>query len=218
MKPKAMVSWSGGKDCMLALWEAREDFDVVALVTTVTSDFQRISMHGVRVELLEEQAASLGIPLEQVAINYPCANGEYESKMRSTFGRLQETGVTAVLCGDLFLEDIRRYREEKLFGPACVFPLWQQDTARLARRFLELGFQAVVCCVDTQVLGQDFAGRLYDEAFLRDLPPTVDPCGENGEFHTFVFNGPLFAEPVTFTLGERILREKRFGYCDLLPR
>lgn len=217
MRARAIVSWSGGKDCMLALWEVRRELDVAALVTTVTADFQRISMHGVRASLLERQAAALGLALDPVAINYPCSNGEYEEKMRVAFARHQEAGVAKVICGDIFLEDVRRYREERLFGAeACVFPLWKRDSSELARQFLELGFQAVVCCVDTQALEKEFAGRLYDAAFLRDLPARVDPCGENGEFHTFVFAGPLFASPVRFRRGECVLREGRFHYCDLV--
>jgi uncharacterized protein (TIGR00290 family) len=218
MKPRAIVSWSGGKDCTLALWDARAAYDVRALVTTVTGAFGRISMHGVRIELLERQAAALGVPLETVALNYPCTNDEYETKMRAAFRRFQDDGTGAVVCGDIFLEDVRRYREEKLFGPeACVFPLWRHDSAGLARRFLDAGFRAVVCCVDTQVLAPEFAGRLFDADFLRDLPAGVDPCGENGEFHTFVFAGPFFSRPVAFAPGERVLREARFCYADLLP-
>ncbi len=217
MKPKALVSWSGGKDCLLALWETRHAFDIAALVTTVTDAFQRVSMHGVRLELLQRQAAALGIPLETIAIGYPCTNAEYEDKTRSAFERWRRAGVAKVICGDLFLEDVRRYREERLFGAeACVFPLWGRPTSELARQFLDLGFQAVVCCVDTKVLPLEFAGRPFDDAFLKDLPAEVDPCGENGEFHTFVHAGPLFAEPVLITCGERVLREERFGYCELV--
>lgn len=218
MRPRALVSWSGGKDCLLALWEARAHFDVVALVTTITADFQRISMHGVRLELLQQQADALGVPLETVAIPYPCPNAEYEARMRAAFERRRTAGVSKVICGDIFLEDVRRYREERLFGAdACVFPLWKRDSRQLAHDFVAQGFRAVVCCVDTQALDPSFAGRLYDRAFLEDLPPGVDPCGENGEFHTFAFAGPPFAQPVPFERGPGVLREKRFFYCDLLP-
>jgi diphthamide synthase (EF-2-diphthine--ammonia ligase) len=138
--------------------------------------------------------------------------------MTRVFGDYLAAGVTDIICGDLFLEDIRRYREERLFGSGRgVFPLWGEDTTRLARRFLELGFRAVLCCVDTRVLPADFAGRLYDEDLLADLPPAADPCGENGEFHTFVYDGPNFARPVAWTPGERTLREERFSYADLVP-
>ena len=218
MKPKALVSWSGGKDCMLALWHARASYDVVALLTTVTREFGRISMHGVRVELLRQQAASLGISLEIVEIPHPCTNVIYEQAMKKAWAHAQAQGIDRVICGDLFLEDVRRYREERLFGAEpCVFPLWRRSTSELAREFMSLGFRAVLCCVDTQALPADFAGREYDEALLRNLPASVDPCGENGEFHTFVHAGPLFKTPIAFQRGERVLREQRFSYCDLLP-
>jgi uncharacterized protein (TIGR00290 family) len=217
MKPKALVSWSGGKDCLLALWHARQAFDIVALLTTVTREFDRVSMHGVRVELLRRQAESLGVPLRMVEIPHPCNNAIYELAMKDAWAEAQLQGVEAVICGDLFLEDIRRYREERLFGAqACVFPLWQRPTRELACEFIGLGFRAVLCCVDTQALPADFAGREFDEALLRDLPARVDPCGENGEFHTFVHAGPLFKTPVAFQRGERVLREERFSYCDLV--
>jgi uncharacterized protein (TIGR00290 family) len=215
MKPTALVSWSGGKDCMLALWHARQSFDVVALLTTVTREFGRISMHGVRVELLRKQADSLGLPLQIVEIPHPCSNVIYEQAMKDAW---TNAGKPIVICGDLFLEDVRRYREERLFGSAaCVFPIWQRPTAALAREFMALGFRAALCCVDTQVLPAEFAGREFDEALLADLPAGVDPCGENGEFHTFVYDGPAFSTPIRFERGERILREGRFSYCDFLP-
>lgn len=218
MKEKAVVSWSGGKDCALAMYEVQQDFDIVALVTTVTDGYDRISMHGVRTTLLEQQARSLNCVLRKVAISQVCSNDEYESKMRAVLGEYRQAGVLSVICGDLFLEDVRRYREERLLqGLKGVFPLWKQDTTELAQRFIALGFQAILCCVDTTVLDQSFAGRKFDQQLLDDLPPGVDPCGENGEFHTFVFDGPNMSEPVTCSLGERVLREERFGYCDLVP-
>lgn len=220
MKPKAIVSWSGGKDSALALHAARDEYEVIALLTTVTEDFDRVSMHGVRTRLLEEQAASLGLPLEKVLIRHPCNNDEYEARMKAGLEGLRGSGAGAVICGDLFLEEIRRYREERLFGDRWrgVFPLWGRDTAALARTFLDLGFRAVLCCVDTRALPAEFAGRPYDAQLLAQLPPGVDPCGENGEFHTFVFDGPSFARPVAFATGERTLRDDCFAYCDLLPR
>jgi uncharacterized protein (TIGR00290 family) len=218
MKPKALISWSGGKDCMLALWHARQAFDIVALLTTMTREFGRISMHGVRVELLQRQAKSLGIPLRMVEIPHPCSNPIYEQAMKDAWAEAQLQDVAAVICGDLFLEDVRRYREDRLFGAkACVFPLWHRPTRELAREFIGLGFRAVLCCVDTQALPTDFGGREFDQALLRDLPSSVDPCGENGEFHTFVHTGPLLETPIAFKRGERVLREERFSYCDLLP-
>jgi uncharacterized protein (TIGR00290 family) len=218
MKEQAIVCWSGGKDCALALNDTRLQYDIVSLLTTVTRGYDRISMHGVRVDLLVNQGRSLGQAVEQVTISPTCSNEEYEAGMRLAFDRYRQAGVTAVICGDIFLEDVRRYRE-KLFpaGLTGVFPLWKRDTAELARRFIVSGFRAVVCCVDTQVLDATFAGRLFDETFVEQLPPGVDPCGENGEFHTFVFDGPGMTQPLAWRRGEQVLRDKRFQYCDLLP-
>jgi uncharacterized protein (TIGR00290 family) len=218
MKEKALVSWSGGKDSALALFETQNDWEIVALLTTVTDQYDRISMHGVRTSLLEQQVRSLGYALETVNISPVCSNGEYETKLRAVLERYRTAGVTSVICGDIFLEDVRRYREEKLFtvGLQGVFPLWKRPTTELARRFISLGFQSVLCCVDTSVLDERFAGRLYDEDLLRELPPGVDPCGENGEFHSFVFDGPNMAMRVGYRTGERKLRDNRFCFCDLL--
>ncbi|HXG08640.1 MAG TPA: ATP-binding protein [Gemmataceae bacterium] len=219
MTAKAIVSWSGGKDSALALWEARGDFEIVALLTTVTEGYDRVSMHGVRTSLLERQAESLGYPVAKVVIPSACGNADYEHRMRAALERYRQAGVSAVICGDIFLEEVRRYREERLFtaGLRGVFPLWHRDTAALARHFLALGFRAVLCCVDTNVLAPDFAGRLYDTTLLAGLPLGADPCGENGEFHSFVFDGPGFARPVGYMVGERTLRDNRFCYCDLIP-
>jgi uncharacterized protein (TIGR00290 family) len=217
MRDKGLVLWSGGKDSSLALYEARRTHDIVALLTTVTEEYDRISMHGVRCSLLDAQVQSLNYPIEKVFIPPQCSNAIYEERMRAVLDRHVQEGVRAVVSGDLFLEDIRRYREERLAqaGMHGVFPLWGIDTKELARRFLDLGFRAILCCVDGQALAGRFAGRYYDEALLEDLPPQVDPCGENGEFHTFVFDGPLFGSPIKFQLGERVLRDERFWYCDL---
>ncbi|HWG41806.1 MAG TPA: ATP-binding protein [Gemmataceae bacterium] len=219
MREKAIVSWSGGKDSALALYEVAAEYDIAGLLTTVTSEYERISMHGVRTRLLEQQAASLGYPLEQVRISPRCGNDEYERQMGAALTRYRIAGVTRVICGDIFLEDVRRYREERLLrdGLSGVFPLWQRDSRELAYHFIRLGFRAVLCCVDTHALDQRFVGRVYDETLLADLPATVDPCGENGEFHTFVFAGPNLAQSVPYSLGEYTLREGRFGYRDLLP-
>ena len=216
MKPKAIVSWSGGKDCSLALYHARRDFDIVGLLTTVTVPFQRISMHGVRRELLESQAEQMGLPVHVVEIPYPCDNTTYEAAMSEAWNQAKAEGIKHVVCGDIFLADVRRYREERLFGqPACVFPLWNRPSNELAREFVELGFQAVLCCVDTQALSAEFAGRAFDERLLRDLPANIDPCGENGEFHTFVNAGPIFRAAIPIELGERVLRDQRFAYCEI---
>jgi uncharacterized protein (TIGR00290 family) len=220
MREKAIVSWSGGKDSALALYEVAAEYEVVALLTTVTSGYDRISMHGVRTRLLEEQAAALNYPLDPVLIPRRCTNDEYEDRMHASLARHRAAGVSRVICGDIFLQDVRRYREERLLGEGLtgVFPLWKRDSRELAHRFIELGFRAVLCCIDTQVLDEGFAGRVYDEGLLAELPATVDPCGENGEFHTFVFAGPNFAQPVPYTLGEYVLCEERFGYRDLRPQ
>ena len=220
MREKAIVSWSGGKDSALALYEIAANYDIVALLTTVTSGYDRISMHGVRTALLEQQAAALNYPLDRVLIPPHCTNDEYEKRMCAALAHHRSTGVSKVVCGDIFLEEVRRYREERLFGEGLtgVFPLWHRDSRELAERFIHLGFRAVLCCIDTHVLDECFAGRVYDETLLAEFPPMVDACGENGEFHTFVFAGPNFARAVPYTLGEYVLREERFGYCDLLPR
>ena len=218
MSEKALVLWSGGKDSALALHEARRQLDVVALLTTVTEPYDRISMHGVRTALLDRQARSLGLPVEKVLIPSPCCNADYEARMSAAFAEFRRQGVTTVVCGDIFLEDVRRYREAQLaaVGLTGFFPLWGRDSRELAGHFLALGFQAVLCCVDSQVLDASFAGRRYDESLLADLPTGADPCGERGEFHTFVFDGPGLAQPVAHRVGERVLRDNRFWYCDLL--
>jgi uncharacterized protein (TIGR00290 family) len=217
-----IVAWSGGKDCTLALREIElgGQYSPVALLTTVTSGYERISMHGVRRSLLQAQAASLGVPLHEVEISPRADNGEYESKMDAALSTLRSAvpGTCGVVFGDLFLEDIRAYRESNLarVGLSAIFPLWGRDTREVAKQFTGLGFRAAVVCVDSTALGRSFAGRGYDESFVADLPDGVDPCGENGEFHTFVYDGPLFANPVAHVRGEVVLRDERFFYADLL--
>lgn len=215
---RAIISWSGGKDSALALYHACRSFDVVGLLTTVTAEVERISMHGVRRSLLEQQAEALGIPLCPVVISKNSSNDEYESKMTAALDAFHRDGIEQVICGDLFLEEIRRYREERLFRDKMqgVFPLWQRNTGELAREFIALGFKAVLCCVDTTQLPGEFAGRLFDDALLRDLPAAVDPCGENGEFHSFVFEGPIFKHPIAWTPGEKVLRDERFMFAELM--
>jgi len=176
-------------------------------------------MHGVRRELLTRQATSLGLPVRAIEISVGCTNDEYERATRAVLEEFVAAEVTAAICGDLFLEDVRKYREERQFpsGMRGVFPLWSRPTPELAREFIGRGFRAVLCCVDTQALDGSFAGRAYDESLLAELPTTVDPCGENGEFHTFVADGPDFATPIRYELGERTLRDERFMFCDLVP-
>lgn len=218
---KVLVSWSGGKDSARALHEilGSNRYQIAALLTTVTEDYDRISIHGVRRVLLEQQAESLGLPLEQVMIPKQASNEQYESNMAETLKRYKEAGITSVVFGDIFLEDLKQYREKNLAGLGMqgIFPLWKRDTIELMRSFIGLGFEAVTVCVDTTVLDQRFVGRKIDQQFVADLPGTVDPCGENGEYHSFVYGGPIFARNVPHTLGEVVLRDDRFCYCDLIP-
>jgi uncharacterized protein (TIGR00290 family) len=215
-----LVSWSGGKDSCLALYELQREgkHRVAALLTTVTRDYDRVQMHGVRRVLLERQAASLGLPLHQVLITKGATNEEYERAVAEAFSEYREQGVNAVVFGDLFLADVRAYREQFLarHGMRGLYPVWMRDTGEFVREFIALGFKAVVTCVSGAALDGSFAGRLIDEEFLASLPPHVDPCGENGEFHTFVFDGPSFKEEVRFLIGERVLRDS-FWFCDLVP-
>jgi uncharacterized protein (TIGR00290 family) len=215
-----LMSWSGGKDSCLALYEIQksEDFRVAALLTTITRDYDRISMHGVRRTLLERQAASLGLSLHQVFITKDATNQEYETKMAEAFSMYRERGIDTVVFGDLFLEEIRDYRDQFLarHNMRGLYPVWRRNTTEFIREFIRLGFKAVITCVDGRVLDSSFAGMLIDEKFLSALPPDVDPCGENGEFHTFVFAGPNFKEAVNFSLGEKVARDS-FWFCDLLP-
>jgi uncharacterized protein (TIGR00290 family) len=214
------LSWSGGKDSALALWALRrEQLELEALITTITDTYDRISMHGVRRELLTRQAEALGPPLVEVVIPPACVNEIYEARMAEAFAVAPLSGVEAVAFGDLFLEDVRAYREERLAaaGKRGLFPLWGRDTAGLAREFLDAGFEATLVCVDPHALDPSFAGRRYDERLLAELPPSVDPCGENGEFHTFVHAGPIFATPIACKRGEVVERDG-FVFCDLLPR
>jgi uncharacterized protein (TIGR00290 family) len=220
IRERVLVSWSGGKDSCMALEELlRGDlYRVAALLTTLTRESDRISMHGVRRALLERQTQSLGFPLEQVVIPRGATNHQYKSAMEQALAAYREAGIESMVFGDLFLEDIRDYRE-KLFsrlGMRPLFPLWRRDTAVLIEDFIARGFKAVVTCVNAQALDRSFAGRVIDREFLSRLPPGVDPCGENGEFHTFVFGGPLFKQQVTFSPGEVTLEGGHY-YRDLLP-
>lgn len=216
-----LLSWSGGKDSSLALRDmiAGRKYRVNALLTTVTEEFDRISMHGIRRALLHAQASSLGLPLEEVWIPKKATNEIYEDRMRRALSKYKDLGVREVVFGDLFLQDIRSYREEKLaqIGMKGIFPLWGRDTSELAREFIETGFRAVVCCVDPRKLAGEFCGMDYDRAFLESIPSAVDPCGENGEFHTFVHAGPIFRNEIPITRGRVVLRDG-FYFADLVPR
>jgi uncharacterized protein (TIGR00290 family) len=220
MREKTLFTWSGGKDSALALSGLLrgEKYDIVALVTTITADYDRVSMHGVRRVLLEQQAASLGFPLEEVFLSKDTSMENYGLKMRQMLEKYRDAGVSTVAFGDIFLEDVRKYREDNLLkiGMKAVFPLWKKDTRVLAHSFIKSGFKAIVTCVDSTVLDKTFVGKKFDTRFLSRLPSSVDPCGENGEFHSFVFDGPIFHTPIRFTKGEIVLRDNRFYYCDLL--
>jgi uncharacterized protein (TIGR00290 family) len=191
---------------------------IIALLTTITEEYDRVSMHGVRRALLERQAESLGLPLHAVLIPPQCINATYEARMKEALAPHFARGVRSVVFGDIFLEDLRAYREKNLaqVGMQAIFPIWKRDTRELAREFVQLGFRAITVCVDPRVLDESFAGRELDASFFADLPPGVDPCGENGEFHTFVFDGPAFETPIAFRAGEKVLRDG-FCFCDLLP-
>ena len=214
------MCFSGGKDSVIALHEIRraEMYVVKELLTTVTIPYDRVTMHGVRRALVRQQADAIGIPITEVAVPPSSSNAVYEREMGYAFARLQAEGIQHVALGDIFLEDLRVYREEQLaaWNLECFFPIWKRDTTELAQRFVTDGFKAVVACVNPAVLDASFAGRSFDETFLADLPSGVDPCGENGEFHTFVFDGPIFQWPVRISLGQVVERD-HFVFCDLVP-
>ncbi len=220
MVDKVLVGWSGGKDSALALYEAlKSGMDVAGLVTTMTREYDRVSIHGIRRRLLELQAESLGFPIEEMNLEKGAADKDYEKEFLAIMRSYRNRGIVNVVFGDILLEDVRRFRDELLgkIGMHGIYPLWRRDTHELAKHFMELGFNAVVAVVDSTRLGEEFAGREYDKQFLADLPTDVDPCGENGEFHTFVYNGPIFTKPIAFAKGEVVFRENRFWYVDLLP-
>jgi uncharacterized protein (TIGR00290 family) len=218
---KVIVMWSGGKDSALVLYEVLETggFDEVELLVTVMKVDDRISIHGVRRVLLEHQADALGFPLEKMFIPKSASDAEYENALLKVLERHRANGVLSVLFGDIFLEDVRSYREKLLMkvGMNGLFPLWKRNTKKLAQTFIDLGFKAVITSIDSNVLGKEFAGRDYTEQFLSDLPDNVDPCGENGEFHSFVYDGPIFRERVLFKKGQTMPKDNHIYYCDLLP-
>jgi uncharacterized protein (TIGR00290 family) len=217
-RPRAVVSWSSGKDSAYALHEVQTagELEVVGLVTTVTETYGRVSMHGVRESVLDAQARSVGVPLHKVAIPSPCPNEVYERAMSSMVERLGRDGVRHIVFGDLFLEDIRSYREAKLRGTGIepVFPLWGRPTEDLAREMISSGLRARIVALDPRRLSPKFAGRSFDRALLAELPTGVDPCGENGEFHTCVTDGPMFHRPVPVVPGEVVQRDG-FVFADL---
>ncbi|WP_276876021.1 diphthine--ammonia ligase [Chryseobacterium joostei] len=234
MKPKALFNWSSGKDSTLALYKILQEdqYEVSTLLTSINKEFQRISMHGVHVSLLEKQAESLKIPLIKMELPKEPSMEEYQQIMSKTMSEIQSQGITYSIFGDIFLEDLRKYREEQLkaIGMQAVFPLWKKDTLNLIHEFLDLGFKTIVTCVNGTYLDQSFAGRIIDQQFLDDLPNNVDPCGENGEFHTFTFDGPIFKNPIDFEIGEIVKKtypkpkansedqdeDYIFWFCDLV--
>lgn len=243
MKEKIVFCWSGGKDSALALNRILHDerYEVISLLTTCNEHFQRVSMHGVRLELLEAQAKSIGLPLEKIFVSQRSSNGEYQQKMSACLLAHKARGVTACAFGDIFLEDLKKWRDENLakVGLRGIYPIWKIDSRELIREFFTLNFGTVICCVNDAHLGENFVGREIDEEFIRALPEHVDPCGENGEFHSFAFAGPIFKQPIKFKIGEKVYRPvevthsgdsnsayvcpssprqtKGFWFCDLLP-
>jgi uncharacterized protein (TIGR00290 family) len=223
MKTPVVMSWSGGKDSAAALYELinTDQYDVIALMTSVSEEFLRISHHGVREVLLEQQAQAIGIPLEKIYLpstnGQPCGNDVYEQIMADVMAKFYDRGVRTVAFGDLFLEDLRAWREANLAkaGMRGLFPLWKRDTAQFAREVIASGFKAYLSCAEGKV-GPGFVGRPYDLSLLHDLPAGIDPCGEYGEFHSFVYDGPVFARPVAVEVGQIVVRDGRY-YADLLP-
>jgi len=233
------MNWSGGKDSALCLYKAMESrkYNVTQLLTSVNYVHDRISMHGVRRSLLEAQAKSIGIPLETIELSEQPGMEEYERSMMKKISQLRDAGCTHTIFGDIFLEDLRAYRENKLqkADVTCVFPLWKINTSELVKEFIELGFRSIIVCVNEKYLDKSFCGRIIDQSFLDDLPVHVDPCGENGEFHSFVFEAPIFKEKISFSKGEIVYRKYQapknndtchtkadpsqygFYFCDLLP-
>lgn len=243
-KEKVVFVWSGGKDSALALHKLRQDerYEVVSLLTTCNEYFQRVSMHGVRLDLLEKQADAIGLPLEKMFVSQRSSNEEYVQTLTGHLLAHKERGVASFAFGDIFLEDLKRWRENNLaqLGLRGLFPLWKRDTRELIREFIDLGFGSIVCCVDDAYLDETAVGRNIDAEFIESLPPGVDPCGENGEFHSFAFAGPIFKQALSITIGEKIYRPveethpgsadssqvcppsdvrrtKGFWFCDLLP-
>ena len=211
MACRSYFNWSGGKDSALALYYALQNntYAIERLLTNVNNQYRRVSMHGVREELVEAQAEAIGLPLQKLILPDQPSMLEYETYMMQTMTGLQEEGFSHAFFGDIFLEDLKHYLEAQLakLNFSAVFPLWKRDTTALVHEFIDLGFKTVVVCTKAELLDESFTGRIIDKDFLKDLPKNVDPCGENGEFHTFVFDGPIFQYPVSFTIGEKVFRE-----------
>ncbi len=240
---KAIFNWSGGKDSSLALYHTlqNKEFDIQCLLTSVNSKFNRISMHGVRNELLHLQAESIGIPVRELRLPEMPSMSDYDNMMRETLTGIQnELNVTHSIFGDIFLEDLKKYRDDRLKEVNLTghYPIWKRDTTELIHEFIDLGFKTILTCVKSELLDESFAGRIIDKDFLKDLPKNVDPCGENGEFHSFTFDGPIYKTPIDFTIGEKIYKEYQapkdkedacysadvkkkqagFYFCDIIPK
>jgi uncharacterized protein (TIGR00290 family) len=209
-KAKAIFCWSGGKDSALALNRILKEgqLEVVCLLTTINEHFQRISMHGVRESLLDQQAAAIGIPLEKMFVSQKSSNEEYGARMEVILRKYQKQGVEYVIFGDIFLEDLRKWREKNLeqVGLKAIFPIWKIDTRELIQEFITLGFESVLCCINDAYLTESFVGKYINQDFLKALPSNVDPCGENGEYHSFVFAGPIFKKKVPIRIGEKVYK------------
>jgi len=220
-KVKAWLSWSSGKDAVWTLHECRRrgNVEITGLLSVINEAFHRVSMHAVREDVLDAQASAVGVPLHKAYIPFPCSNEQYEAVMARVVQDAKDDGATAFVFGDLFLEDIRKYREEKLAGTGLkpMFPLWGRDTASLAGEMIAGGLRACITCLDPKKMPKEFAGRVFDEDLLRELPPGVDPCGENGEFHTFAFAGPIFSHPLDVVIGETVERDG-FVFTDVQLR
>lgn len=218
---KVIASWSGGKDSALSLYETLRSgrYEIVSLLTTINQDYDRVSMHGVRRALVEQQAKSIGLPIKEVMVPKDCSEEQYDVIMNEVLSRFKEEGISRVVYGDIFLEWIKDYRTKNLakLGMEGIFPIWGRDTKELSRTFIEEGFKAVITCVNTEKLSRDFLGRVFDKDLLAELPSGVDPNGENGEFHSFVFAGPIFKDPVGYTLGRSVSRNS-YSFQDLLPK
>lgn len=225
---KTYFNWSSGKDSALALHYLLQDknYSVDYLLTSVNAHYNRVSMHGLRRELLQQQVEAIGIPSGTVELPEQPSNAEYETFMRQKTGQLKASGFEYAAFGDIFLEDLKAYREQQLatVGMKTVFPLWKKDTRQLLHEFIASGFKAITVCVNAQWLDESFAGRIIDHDFIRDLPEGVDICGENGEFHTFCYDGPVFQHPIKFSVGETVFKEYKnkeaksgFWFCDLVP-
>ncbi|MCJ7524029.1 MAG: adenine nucleotide alpha hydrolase [Candidatus Aminicenantes bacterium] len=220
MKKKTLLSWSSGKDSAWALHVLRRqpDINVVGLFCTVNQEFERVAMHAVRIELLHQQAQNIGLPVQLIPIPHPCGDAEYGRIMKSFVGQTKQQGIECFAFGDIFLEDVRKYREANLSasGITPIFPLWGMATGKLSREMVKGGLRAIITCIDPKHLSADFAGQEYGNSFLERIPANIDPCGENGEFHTFAYDGPMFIKPAHISIGETVSRDG-FVFTDLLP-